>query len=238
MRGILFDKDGTLLDFRASWSQALRDLCLDLCRGDIKAAEAMLTAGGMDVQTGFCASGSVLAAGNTIDLVRHWFPELSGDPLQDMVERLDRTFYANGVRCSVLLPGVAAFLEETAQAGFAMGVATSDSTMSARAALAALAVETFLPHVFGYDSVARPKPAPDIVHAFSKATGVPEPEIVVIGDNPHDLEMARSAGVGAAIGVLSGNSRAEDLAPLADALLDSVCELPAWLRARGVEWAT
>jgi phosphoglycolate phosphatase len=238
MRGLLFDKDGTLLDFQASWSGVLHELCLDFCDGDIEAAEAMLVTGGMDVQTGRCASGSVLGAGNTVDLARHWFPELSGDPLREMVEHLDRTFHANGVRCSVLLPGVAAFLEETARAGFAMGVATSDSTTGARDALSALGIQAHLPHVFGYDSVARPKPAPDIVHAFSQATGVPEREIVVIGDNPHDLEMARSAGAGSAIGVLSGNSRAEDLAPLADAILESVCDLPAWLRAHDVDGTT
>jgi phosphoglycolate phosphatase len=51
----------------------------------------------------------------------------------------------------------------------------------------------------------------------------------VIGDNPHDLEMARSARAGAAIGVLSGNSGMDDLAPLADVVLDSVCDLPDWL---------
>jgi phosphoglycolate phosphatase len=53
----------------------------------------------------------------------------------------------------------------------------------------------------------------------------------VIGDNPHDLEMARSAGAGVAIGVLSGTGTPEALAPLADHVLDSVCDLPAWLDA-------
>ncbi len=232
MRGLLFDKDGTLLDFKASWSGVLRELCLDLCGGDIKAADAMLSAGGMDPVTGHCAAGSVLAAGNTVDLAQCWFPEISGARLVDMVERFDRTFHANGVRHSVLLPGVRAFLGEVTRAGFATGVATSDGTAGAKAALAALGIDAFLPHVFGYDSVPRPKPAPDIVHAFARAAGVPVSEIVVVGDNTHDLEMARSAGAGAAIGVLSGNSRAEDLAPLADAVLDSVCDLSEWLRAR------
>ena len=41
--------------------------------------------------------------------------------------------------------------------------------------------------------------------------------------------MARAAGAGVAIGVASGNSSAEDLAPHADAVLDSVRDLPAWL---------
>jgi phosphoglycolate phosphatase len=113
-----------------------------------------------------------------------------------------------------------------------MGVATSDGTAAARAAIDALGIATYLPHMYGYDSVPRPKPAPDIVHAFSRATGVPPREIAVIGDNPHDLEMARSAGAGAAVGVLTGNSEREDLAPLADAVLKSVRDLPEWLRVR------
>jgi len=232
MRGLLFDKDGTLLDFRASWSRAYRDLCLDLCNGDIKAAEAMLVAGGMDVASGHCAAGSVLAAGNTLDIVRFWYPALAGEGLAGMVERIDRVFYANGVRYSVLLPGVRDSLNALAAAGYAMGVATSDGTAGTRAALAALGVDDTLPHVFGYDSVEEPKPAPDMALAFSAASGIPLREIAVIGDNAHDLEMARRAGAGAAIGVLSGNSGAEDLKPLADAVLNSVCELPAWLEAR------
>ena len=61
---------------------------------------------------------------------------------------------------------------------------------------------------------------------------MPLEAIAVIGDNRHDLEMARSAGAGAAIGVLSGNGGRADLAPLADAVLDSVRDLPAWLASR------
>jgi phosphoglycolate phosphatase len=232
MRGILFDKDGTLLDFQASWSRAYRELSLDLCKGDEAAAKAMLVTGGMDPDTGTFGSGSVLAAGNTIDIVRFWYPDLSGPELTAMIARVDGVFYENGVRYSVPVPGLEATLAELAGTGLAMGVATSDGTAAARAALAALGLAKYLPHVFGYDSVPRPKPAPDIVHAFAAAIGAAAGDIVVIGDNPHDLEMARSAGAGAAIGVLTGNSSADELAPLADAVLDSVCALPEWLRSR------
>jgi phosphoglycolate phosphatase len=57
-----------------------------------------------------------------------------------------------------------------------------------------------------------------------------DPEnVAVIGDNPHDLEMARSAGAGLAIGVLSGNSTAQDFGSLADAVLGTIAELPGYL---------
>ena len=144
-----------------------------------------------------------------------------------MVERIDRIFHQNGLTCSVPVPGLRAALDELARAGITMGVATSDSTAAARAALGALGLGELLPHVFGYDSVPQPKPAPDIVLGFGRAVGVPAQEIVVIGDNPHDLEMARRAGAGAALGVLTGNSRRHELAPLADAVLGSIQELTA-----------
>jgi phosphoglycolate phosphatase len=233
MRGILFDKDGTLLDFQASWSRAYRELSLDLCAGDAVAAKVMLVSAGMDAETGAFRSGSVLAAGNTVDIVQFWYPALSGAELTAMIARVDAVFFENGVRYSVPIPGVEETLATLSEAGLAMGVATSDGTAAARAAMQALGLAKYLPHVFGYDSVARPKPAPDIVHAFAAAIGAGPDDIVVIGDNPHDLEMARSAGAGAAIGVLTGNSTSAELAPLADAVLDSVCALPEWLGNRG-----
>jgi phosphoglycolate phosphatase len=232
MRGILFDKDGTLIDFHASWSGVYRELGLELAGGDAGRAAAMLVAGGMDPDSGRVQAGSVLAAGNTIDIVKLFFPGLDGAELKRMIERIDAIFLENGIRCSVPVPGLESTLAALAGTGIAMGVATSDGTAAAKAALAALGVASHLPHVYGYDSVARPKPAPDMVHAFAAAIGVPAEAIVVIGDNTHDLEMARSAGAGAAIGVLSGTGTAADLAPLADCLLDSIADLPSWLGSR------
>jgi phosphoglycolate phosphatase len=231
MRGILFDKDGTLLDFEASWSAVYREMCLGLAEGNAVAAEAMLVAGGLDPVTRRFRSGATLAAGTTVDIVRVWYPEFSDGEERAMVERIDQIFHDNGIRCSVPVPGLTSTLAELDAAGVAMGVATNDGTAATRAALQALGISHFLPHVFGYDSVPKPKPAPDIVYAFSGLIGVKPSEIVVVGDNPHDLEMARSAGAGAAIGVLTGNSGRHELTHLADAVLDSVCDLPAWLRA-------
>jgi phosphoglycolate phosphatase len=232
MRGVLFDKDGTLLDFEASWSTVYQEMCLGLAEGDADTAEAMLIAGGLDPVTRRFRSGATLAAGTTVDIVKVWYPEFSDDEERAMVERIDRIFHDNGIRCSVPVPDLTSTLDTLAKAGFAMGVATNDGTAATRAALAALDIARYLPHVFGYDSVPNPKPAPDIVYAFSKLIGARPSEIVVVGDNPHDIEMARNAGAGAAIGVLTGNSDREHLASLADAVLDSVRDLPEWLSAR------
>lgn len=232
MRAILFDKDGTILDFEATWGPLYRTLALDLAGGDPARATAMLIAGGLDEETGRMRSGSVLGAGTTADIVRLWYPELAGEAFDAVSARIDASFRAHGQHASVLVPGAAEVLAELAAMGIAMGVATNDATDAAMAAMAAVGLDGYLPYVFGYDSVPHPKPAPDIVLAFAAATGIDPSDIAVVGDNRYDMEMARAAGAGAAIGVLTGNSGADDLAAYADVVLPSIRELPGWLAAR------
>ena len=230
--GILFDKDGTLLDFEATWGPLYRNLALELAAGDQTRAKALLIAGGLDPVAGRMRSGSILGAGTTADIVGLWFPDLKGASFDAMASRIDAAFHSHGAERSVPVPGLFETLAELAARGLAMGIATNDTTEAAKVALASLGVGRFFPYVFGYDSVPRPKPAPDIVHAFADAIDASPGDIAVIGDNVHDLEMARNAGAGLAIGVLTGNSSSEDLGPHADAVLPSIRELPAWLRLR------
>jgi phosphoglycolate phosphatase len=233
LRGILFDKDGTLLDFEASWSDAYRRLSLELAHGDAARAAAMLAEGGFDAASGRYRAGSALAAGTAADIARLWFPALAGDALTEMTARIDRAFYDNGILHSVPVAGAAETLDALAALGLVMGVATSDGTQAARAAIAALGFSARLPHVLGYDAVAAGKPEPDLVLAFCTASGLTPGEVAVVGDNTHDLHMARSARAGWAVGVLSGTGSADDLAPFADVLLASIRDLPAWVRQVG-----
>ena len=229
MRAILFDKDGTLLDFEATWGPLLRRMALDVAGGDPARAAALLEAGGLDAATGKFRAGSVIGAGTTDLIVRLWHPRLFGAAFDARVEKMDRLFAAHGAEHSVPIDGVSVALDVLAGRGFVMGVATNDATEAARASLFATGMSRNLPHVFGYDSVATPKPAADMVLAFCAAANVQPGEVIVVGDNAHDLIMARSAGAAMAIGVTSGNSAAQDLAPLADAVLGSIRELPGWL---------
>ena len=61
--------------------------------------------------------------------------------------------------------------------------------------------------------------------AFCRTTGLKASEIAVVGDSPHDLDMARAAGAGRAIGVLTGVSLREVLSLHADLVLESIADL-------------
>ena len=50
MRAILFDKDGTLLDFERTWTPLLKRIALEAARGDADRAGELLEAGGYDTE--------------------------------------------------------------------------------------------------------------------------------------------------------------------------------------------
>jgi phosphoglycolate phosphatase len=233
IRGILFDKDGTLLDFEATWGPMYRLVALDATGGDEAEAEALLVKGGYDPAKGRIGPGTALGAGTTDQIVALWFPGRPAEELKAIAARVDAQFHRHGEVMSVPVPEVGATLSALAARGLVLGVATNDATLAATAALTALGLRPYLPHIYGYDSVPNAKPAPDIVHAFAAVTGLRPDEVAVVGDNAHDIAMARSAGAGAAIGVLTGNSGMAELGPVADVVLASIADLPAWLEARG-----
>ena len=66
--GILFDKDGTLLDYVKSWVPVNYEVASIAANGDAALARRLLVAGGMDPDTGHVTPDSLLAAGNTIEI--------------------------------------------------------------------------------------------------------------------------------------------------------------------------
>ncbi|EAV45229.1 probable phosphoglycolate phosphatase protein [Roseibium aggregatum IAM 12614] len=228
---ILFDKDGTLLDFDATWASAYRETSLHAARGDRALADRLLEQTGMDLTTGKSAAGSLLAAGNSAEIAAAWIA--CGADFQEgvLTEDLDRVFIGC-MHDAATLPGVPEAVETLSATGFTLGVASSDSEAAIRAFLAGTCLAPRFAFVTGYDTGFGPKPEPGMVHGFAEATGLAPGRIAVVGDNTHDLEMARSAGAGLCIGVLTGTSARHDLESLADAVLDSVADLPAYLSCR------
>lgn len=228
IKGILFDKDGTLVDFEATWF-AIGDLmALKAADGDRSRADALMDAAGYDFEMRGFRADSVFAAGTNADIVALWYPEASDSERIDLVKMFDEVSAEQGSAKAVPLPGSKDALASLHGAGFRLGVATNDSTIGAEKTLLTLGVAQMFDAAYGYDSVPNPKPAPDSIFAFSDLTGLKPSEIAMVGDNRHDLEMARAGG-SLAIAVLSGTGTRESLTPIADVVLESIADLPAFL---------
>ncbi len=232
IKGILFDKDGTLVDFNATWLGVADFMAMDASDGDRWKADRLLAAAGFDFTAKRFKPDSIFASGTNLDVVELWFPRLSVEDQMLAVARFNEITSVQGSKMAVALPGIVDTLAVLHKKSYRLGVATNDSTSGAEKTLVTLGVSQLFDAAYGYDSVANPKPAPDTIIAFSDLTGLKPADIAMVGDNRHDLEMARAGGCGLAIGVLSGTGTRESLSEIADVILDSVADLPNFLSAR------
>ncbi len=226
IRGVLFDKDGTLLDYARTWTPINRDVALLAAAGDVAMADALLRLGGQDPVTGAMQPGSVLAAG-THDEIAALFASHLGDLVPDaLADKIAATFEVGGGFHSMLVDDAEATLDALADAGLVLGVATNDTAGGLHASLGRhpglLGRFRFLA---GCDSGHGAKPEPGMLLAFAAAVGMAPGAVAVVGDAVHDLEMGRRAGAGLKIGVAGGTSPVHVLAPHADHVLSRLGDL-------------
>ena len=232
---VVFDKDGTLIEFNAMW----RDWAIEL-------GERLSVAVGHDVRPslyellGFeAATGTVMPHGG-----------LAATPMARLRGMTQAVLVAGGssevgAAAAVALawhapdPEALArpltdlralFLEIRSGGGSVAGgryvaVATSDDREPTERTIAALGLADLVEAIVCADDGVAVKPAPDMILRMCAAVGVEPARTAVIGDSPADLRMGRAAGAGRVIGVLTGVGRRPDLEPLADLVIDSVADL-------------
>ncbi len=227
-RGILFDKDGTLIEADGVWVPFYRRQLMRLKDIDAVKAEALMALTGYDLATGKMSSGSIMAGGTTRQLVDIWWAETEASNRIAIMNELDRSALTDQEMEISPLTNLKALIASFRSNGWKVGVATNDSLVSTQRQLTSLGIIDLLDAVITSDTVSIPKPSGDMIRKFHALTGIQTTEIVMVGDNFHDIEEARRGGAGLAVAVLSGNGRHDDLAHIADATLSSVAELPAY----------
>lgn len=235
-QAIIFDKDGTLIDFDAMWgtwtiqlaNRLQESLGLDvretLCQGygyDMAARKILpdgqLTCTPMwhlrqlmfEILTSFGISGAEASCA----IERAWHvpdPVALAKPLTDI-----HTLFTNIHRL-----------------GIKIAIATTDDRQPTLAMLEAFGVKDLVATMVCADDGIKAKPAPDMVTTICQRMAIHPPSVMVVGDTVADLQMARSAGAGYVIGVLSGVGSLANLTPLADILLDTIDTLQESFIAR------
>lgn len=224
LRGILFDKDGTLIDYQASWAPTNLRAGRLAAMGDTELAARLLTVAGVDPATGYATSDGLLASGNTEDVAQAWTEAGAPFGVAELTDRLD-TLFRSAVVAAVPVCDLSALFAALASRGLALGIASSDSEAAVSATAERFGLEPHLAFLCGYDSGHGAKPGRGMVDGFCRATELPAEAIAVIGDSTHDMHMAAAAGAGYRIAVLTGAGSAETLRPLSHLLLPSIAGL-------------
>lgn len=224
---VIFDKDGTLFDFRSSWGEFADRMLRELSTTPEHAA-AMGHVAGYDAETGQFAADSVMIAGTTAEIAERLHPLLPDIALPDLNGRLNALAAVAPMYPAVPLREV---LQGLRDRGLRLGLATNDTEVPAHAHLAEAGISDLFDFIAGCDSGYGAKPAPGMLLAFAHRLSLTPARVIMVGDSRHDLQAGRAAGM-VAVGVLTGIADRAELAPHADAVLPDIGALAAWIDAR------
>ncbi len=132
---------------------------------------------------------------------------------------------------SDVFPGVVAGLQALRDLGLRLACITNKPNAFARPLLAQKGLDGFFDHAFGGDTFPHKKPHPMPLLKACEALGTAPARTLMVGDSSNDAAAARGAGCPVVL-VNYGYNHGEPVASASpDAIVGSLTELPALLRA-------
>ncbi|AKG75073.1 HAD family hydrolase [Salinicoccus halodurans] len=220
-RVILFDKDGTLLNYQKIWTpyakRVIQAFAEEFDRHDIKDQLAYE----LGLIDGEIAPNSILASGTGEMIQNHfenyesgaaaWMRKHYEDSLKEILESME------------LIEGSREVLEKFQDDGFENVIVTSDSRESTEYFIAKFDLGPLITDIVAGDDSPYHKPDIRMLEPLMERRGYTLLDMVMVGDNRSDTMLGSEEGL-RTVGVLSGTCREQDLEG-ADIIIESVVDL-------------
>jgi len=228
---VLFDKDGTLIDFDAFWvglsQAALQEILKQLGQSD-SLVDALLESFG--VHNSVADPEGVLCKGTYREMAEI-FADILGtrgcEVSADALEKLVLDAYNSNAHKGDVKPtcqNLRTVLETLKNRGKKIALVTTDNQEISTLCLNKLGVLDLFDYLYTDDGTFPAKPNPQCAIAFCNAEGLDANRVVMVGDTMTDIAFARNAGL-IAIGVANQEKTRALLTPCADAMIGDLWEL-------------
>ncbi len=229
-KAILFDKDGTLLDFDAFWiSLAKTALGTLFAEKGIPFPEEEIMAM-IGVKDGKTDINGVLVHGTYGDIAELLYPILKEGGYQKSPEALHEEMNNIFFRCAdagEVRPDCAdlvGVLRQLKDAGITLAVVTSDTPEVTDKCLKEMGVDAFFVTIYSDDGVTPNKPDPFAAEDFCEKYGFAKDEVVMVGDTLTDMHFAKNAGI-RGVGIAKDEVRRGILSDETDTIIYDLSEL-------------
>src|SRR5436190_11337149 len=135
IRAILFDKDGTLVDFQRTWGPATHLVLTKLCNGDSAAFERLAAVSLYDAAERRLLPGSPVVIETTYGYGKLWAEALGVPLTPEFVARIDELFFQETLDHLTSMGDVKALLTRFRVRGYRLGLMTNDADANTRAQL-------------------------------------------------------------------------------------------------------
>jgi len=224
---VIFDKDGTLIDFDSFWIpvsvKVIEDVLHEIGQEQIPVDEFLTAFGvenGVTSINGVLCHGTYAQLGEAVHevLCKHGCNVSCTDIIRMVTDGYASNLDAGEIKPSS--PDLSDALKELKKRNIKLAVVTNDNPPVTLACLRAIGIDELFDLIYTDDGSLPHKPDPAYAEDFCRRTGIPKERIIMVGDTLTDMKFAKNAGI-IAVGVAETRHNKEILSPYADAVVDN-----------------
>lgn len=236
LKGIIFDKDGTLFDYAQVWEDVLKEgidsAFISMGKASHqKAKNAMLHLMGID-EHGDCHPKGLVFTHRPVQIFRRFLVyciRYRVNALKAM-RAYHQSVQNSEVLLSKKLKKMDFSLQQTLfsnlkQCGYSIGIITNDNTSSTTLFLSLMGLSEYIDFVSSRDSNYKKKPHPQAFLEFCNQEGIVPSQVAMVGDTITDMLFAKRSEAGYTIALLSGSNDKKSLRPLSDVVYPDISAL-------------
>ena len=223
---LMFDKDGTLIQFDQSWVkigvQLVEDVCAHFHIKDIHRVKK-----DVGIEKDAFTPGSIMASGTLEEMVTVFNQYTDQDTTSYTTQRSQALIHAREPEV-ILFEGVVSMLHTLKSQGYHLGILTSDNRTGMAHFFEKTQLQSLFDIVISTNGDHYEKPDPRILEPLWER-GVKGRDMIMIGDTDNDMKTGRNAHALFNVGVRTGLGNQATFAD-ADIILNEVTELPSLLK--------
>ncbi|MGE7693780.1 HAD family hydrolase [Lysinibacillus sp. NPDC094177] len=229
-KGIIFDKDGTLIQLDTVWYKIVDCVLHDIFQkfpNEKNRRDEYMQIIGMDNND--FESTSLLASQTNSFIAAAWYSLLGGNNIKkgEFVHDVCASFKKHSTSDDLVfteVKGAQETLKYLKDHDYIIGIVTADDVDAAIHSLKMTNLYEYIDFLSAEDGINKPKPNSECYHFFKDKFLLNDEEVLMVGDTLTDIRFARNCHIEVA-GVLSGACSKEDLEGKADYIIDSVKDI-------------
>ncbi|AXI10294.1 HAD-IA family hydrolase [Oceanobacillus sp. 143] len=227
IKGILFDKDGTLIEFNSLWVESTYEMIHTLVKEYANtdyAQKCEEIANLIGLEGHQVREDSILASGTSEQMSATIATVLHADQ-QQVHQKINTFLYEETVRNSNNIKAIGdirKLFEKLKQDNFTIGIVTADNYDITDYTLRYLGIREHVDFI-GTASNYERKPNIEAMQAFCNACHLEKNEVIHVGDSVVDMEFSRHGRLG--VGVLSGVGTEDTLRKYTPYIIENVHDL-------------
>lgn len=225
IRAILFDKDGTLLQFTEGWVDSIVGFLENKILDDKKKRKLFKEIGIRE--DGGVEENSILSSETAMDLAII-FSEYLDENLNEIYRELDDhllNYLKKNNKFIRETCDLRSLFEALRDRGILIGIFTSDNYRQAKYSMDYLGLDSFIDFYAAAD-IYKKKPNKESLEVFKKKYSLEDQEIIIVGDSRVDMVFGEDT---VKVGVLCGTGSREMLAKYTDNIIDDPSQVLKFL---------